>query len=58
VYGKAGKEGFVMIFSIRSRRAKPVAIEIRYCPFCGVRLDTLQLETSHRVSVRGLKDST
>ena len=43
VYGDPQTGGYVMAFMAQRRNAPVTIVQIRYCPFCGTRLDDLEL---------------
>jgi hypothetical protein len=43
IFGDPETGGYVMAFIPKSRTGPVAVIAIRYCPFCGTRLDTLQV---------------
>ena len=57
VFGNPKTGEFVLTFMVRTKRGRPKVIPIRYCPFCGSRLDSLNLIHDGEVSVGPKEDS-
>ena len=51
-FGDPETGGYVMAFIPRSRKEPVTVTAIRYCPFCGTRLDTLQVGVDRYVRCR------
>lgn len=52
VFGRPATGEYVLTFMVRTKRGRPRVIPIRYCPFCGMRLSSLELFADGHVTVK------
>lgn len=52
VFGRPSTGEYVLTFMVRTKRGRPRVIPIRYCPFCGIRLSSLELKATGQVAVQ------